>query len=554
MANFRIKTPHAAVKIWNYVDRIEAKGTNAVLANAVQEEIVSTISCSAIQTVKAKSNPVGQFHLVLAPTRNWTAVITPGSWCVVMMSNEPITKKDFEKANPKLVKMVGKIESVRTQVTTNPDGSRSTHFLVTGQDWGHLFNNILYVDPLIMDGAENRYDQGNALFAQLVHVIQRDGTPLLTRVKDNLQTLLEVFGKPLIGIGGQIQRLGKNSHSPVMPEAMVRFFGFNSTEVMKEIGLVTGILQSPGRYSDAPDGLGWVDPFTLVGSHNLWQVLNDNSNYCLNEMFNEIVWDGDKPKLTLFNRVKPFAYRNDPIESSSIELRSMFKYVPAHALDDITIMSVNAGTNWRDKYNFIEIKPEVADFKVFENWIKQKAQAWDANGTHTFDREGFRPLIFAVKQMPYVGEGTKTQPDPDSLTKWTGLLQEWYFDTHRLLNGQVTMTGSNEYIAVGNNIMFDAGLVGVKANYNSAATNPSEKYYVLAHVECVKHIFKVDDNGSRSFQTVIDFVRGIIVDGNKNLVGEGVLDTLSTSLPLEISKNDKTVVATATPDNPGHGE
>jgi hypothetical protein len=541
--NFRVRTPHAAVKIWNYVDRMSADGANFTPANEVREEIVSTVSCSAIQTIKAKADPVGKFNLVLAPTRNWTAVITPGSWCVIMMSNEPITREDFKKANPRLVKMVGKIETVRTQVVTNQDGSRSTNFLVSGQDWGHVLNSTLYIDPLIMDQKENNYDQGTSLFAALVQATLKDGTPTPSPIKNNLAALLNLFGLSLVNIEGKITRLGKNTHSPLMPRQMSEFFGFSTSEIMKTIELVSGALQSDGAYSDVPDGLGWINPYSLAGSHNLWQVLQDNGNYALNEMFSDIVWEDGSARLALFNRIRPFAFRESALSSESVELRSHFKYVPAHHLDDVSIMSVNAGTNWRDKYNFLEIKPEIAEFNILENWTKQKSQIWDRESNDVFDREGFRPLIFTTKQLPYLDINGTQQPDIDSLTKWTSLLQEWYFDTHRLLNGQIVMTGSSEYITVGNNIMFDAGILGVKPNLNSGMLDVSKRYYILAHVETVKHAFQVDDSGSRSFQTTLDFVRGIIVDAQKNLVGEGVLDTLSISMPAAASMNDVTVIA-----------
>lgn len=720
MSTFRIRTPHAAVKIWNYVDRIQAEGASKkVPHNAVSEVIVSTISCNAIQTVKTKANPVGQFNFVLAPTRNWTATITPGSWCVVMMSNEPITKEDLATANPKLVKMVGKIDSVRTSVTTTSGGARVTQFLVSGQDWGHIFNNTLYIDPLIVDSADQRYDQGNTLFLELIRYIKRDGAPMVTRVRENILSLLEIFGKPL-SFEDKLERLGKNTHNIVMPNEMAKFFGFENKEIFKEVHLYSGALNSEeAKYDiDVNDGLGWINPFSLVGANNLWQVLQDNANYVLNEMFNDLIWEDSRPKFGLFNRIKPFAFRQEPLGDQTTEIRSLFKNVPSIELDEATIISVNAGTNWRDKYNFIEIKPEAAEFSIYDNWVKQKAQAWDDSGSDVFDREGFRPLIMSVKQIPFkkvevakTGEyqrrrkvrgywknkpidltictvnganagdcwvaeaivddtqawfdaakadglqwsinasyrtmrqqqnlqstGLAAKPglsmhqcgcaidiqpildntsfhsstpegqevlarlevigqqygwerpyadepwhfeyrkwtpsdaepntvitqiensdgtvttyhiDPRALVEWTSLLQEWYFDTHRLLNGQITMTGSTEHIPVGYNIMFDAGLLGVKTNLNAGHIGSQGKSYILAHVETVKNVFKVDDRGARTYQTVIEFVRGIVVDKNKNLIGEGTLDTLSTALKAEETVNNITVVASATPDDPG---
>ena len=550
---FKITTPHAAIKIWNYVDRMTAEGADTALSdsNMVKEEIISTVSCSTIQTVKEKNSPMGSFNFVLAPTRNWTAVITPGSWCAIMMSNEPIEKADFTKANPKLLKMVGKITTARTSVTVNSEGARATQFLVSGEDWGYVFHNILYVDPLIADQNDKHYDQGNTIFKVLIPILERKGTALVTKIKDNLETLLEVFGRP-ISAQGKTARLGKNTSNLLFPSKLAEFLGLPVNAVLPNVDLVSGALQnSEGQYTDVDDGMGYIESFSLVGSHNLWQVLQDNANYVLNEMFADMVWDANgQVQFTLFNRIKPFAYRDQPVDQKSAALRSLFKYVPSHKIDSVQIKSVNAGTNWSDKYNFLEIKPEGSDWALFENLVKQKNQAWDDKSTAVFDREGFRPMILTAKQLPYTNPNT-FMANPSALESWAKLLQEWYFETHRMLNGEIAMTGSTEYITVGNNIMFDAEVLGVKHNMNAghAAADQTKHHFVLGQIETVRNVFQVDEEGARSFQTVITFVRGIIVDENKTLVGDGTLDALSTDMAKDDTVNDRTIVAT-TPDDP----
>src|ERR1035437_4799874 len=142
--NYKITTPHAAIKIWNYDDRLGLEGVSKL--NKINETIISTVSCISISTSKEKGNPVGSFSFVLAPTKNWVSEVTPGSWCVILMSNDPITKKQLDKAHPNFVKMVGKIEAVSAIVTVNDDGATQTQYVATGVDWGHIFNNVIYVD------------------------------------------------------------------------------------------------------------------------------------------------------------------------------------------------------------------------------------------------------------------------------------------------------------------------------------------------------------------------------------------------------------------------
>ena len=118
--------------------------------------------------------------------------------------------------------------------------------------------------------------------------------------------------------------------------------------------------------------------------------------------------------------------------------------------------------------------------------------------------------------------------NPDDLQAWCYALREWYFDTHRLLNGTLTMTGTTEYIAVGDNIKFDAGVLNPTHNMNKKMLKEKESY-VLAHVENISHSFQVSQDGARQYQTTIQFVRGVIVNGDNVAVGDAAIDKFATS-------------------------
>lgn len=231
----------------------------------------------------------------------------------------------------------------------------------------------------------------------------------------------------------------------------------------------------------------------------------------------------------------------------------MFQFIASHQLDDEAIISVNAGTNWADKFNFIEIKPDINELSVLGVLLKARSQAYQGGNSTSeiFDREGFRPIIFSIKQLPF---DKKSSADPikgDVLSKWVHLAKEWYFDCHKLLNGTVVLHGSSEYLPVGDNIMFDAGLINVTSNYNGASTTQN-KVYVLAHIETVANSFSVHSDGTRSFQTTIQFVRGILVNEQKQIVGEGTIDSLASTLSKSSSRNGRTVLSAA--NNPPEEE
>lgn len=553
-----IRTPHAAVLVWNFNDRISAGGAVSSPDLDINEIIISTVSLTSIVTNKTKADPVGTFSFTLAPTRNWVSVLTPGSWCAILMSNEPLDESSFKKAKANQVKMLGRIDTVRVDVSVGDDAARSTKYTVSGRDWGSIFNNTVYVDPIVQDPSDQGKSMANALYQQFSENVFSDKNDVLAlNVPKNLNTIMSILGGPIKL--PETDRLAKATHEVSLPSEVSNYFSFTdgqektskSTKFTELLTLIWGPLSSEDVYDNStPDqtGTGWLDPFAMVGQHSLWSILHENSNYALNEMFPEMYWplENKGPLFLLYNRIKPFSYTDKPASPDKIDtsMRSKFQFIASHRLNDEAVINVNAGTNWADKFNFIEIKPDINELSVLGVLLKAKSQAYQGGNSTSdvFDREGFRPIIFSIKQLPF---GEKSSADPikgDVLSKWVHLAKEWYFDSHKLLNGTVVLHGSSEYIPVGDNIMFDAGLVGVTPNYNSGS--PKQKdIFVLAHVESVQNTFSVHSDGTRSFQTTIQFVRGIFVNEQKQLVGEGTIDSLASALSKTDSRNGRTVLS-----------
>jgi len=236
-------------------------------------------------------------------------------------------------------------------------------------------------------------------------------------------------------------------------------------------------------------------------------------------------------------------------------LKSYFQYIAQHNIDSNTVLSVNAGTNWADKYNFIEIKPDFQDFAIFGNWVKQKSQISDQAA---FSREGFRPLIVNTKQFP---RNTKQKTGDTSLNAdidwsqlevWVALMKDWYFDTHRMLNGSITFTGTTEYIAVGNNIKFDVQLVNPTQNMTKLQNTATiqDGYFILGHIESISNSFTVNDSGARSYITTVQFVRGIVVNSKNVAYGDGTLDALSSAMTINTLKNTTNTLSTSDSQDP----
>lgn len=564
----RVRTPHACVLIWNYVDRIGS--TPSVAVDSIEKVLISTLSCVSIQTSKSKGDPQGTFQLVLAPHRNWVGTITPGSWCVLLMSNSPLTPDDFKFVDPKKLKMIGKIDTARIDTKITDDGSRQTMYYISGVDWGHIFNNIIYIDSNLARPSDPANLGNSAAIAIQNLLFGAKGLPKRFSTEDSLQALLDIFGKDIGGFsaaGKELNLLANAIYNFNIPSSLTSYLKLANksgipvpapTNVNSMINLITGALNTvEDDYTATQESYGFIDPFSLQGAHSFWQVLMDNSNPTMNEMIAEMRPENESTKLCLYNRIKPFAVRGTPYVTTAsaiaTKVTSYFQNIKTHTIDPMTVIQINAGTNWKDKYNFVEIKPQFQDERIMEATLKTYTQAFDITA---FQREGFRPLIFNTKHFPGpTFEGPNlVKATWSELRGWVQMLQAWYFDTHKMLNGTLRITGIDGYIAVGDNFKLDAALLNPNRNFNMKQ-NLTTKSYLLAHVENIQHSFTVTPDGARQYTTTIQFVRGIIVGeaGNALAVDTGVsgaIDMQASLTPDSVDFNTKDTFGIGTPETP----
>ena len=190
-----IKTPHAAVVVWPYVDRLSHEQSSEVQdVHRTKEIIFGTISLINLQTNKTKSQPNGSFSFILGARRNWVSGIAPGSWCAILISQDPISFKQDRKAKPNELKFFGRINSVRCSVHVDENGARQTAYICEGEDWGSIFNTVLYTDPSIRQPTDNVVGTASSLiFGDLIleMVSGKSGMPTTTHI---VKALLKLWG------------------------------------------------------------------------------------------------------------------------------------------------------------------------------------------------------------------------------------------------------------------------------------------------------------------------------------------------------------------------
>lgn len=577
----KIKTPHGAFIIWNYKNRLG--NYEQTDAHSIEEIVVSTKTVISMTTTKRKSTPAGAFEVRLAPNLNWISKITPGSWCAILMSqNTPINIKsgsNLGTADEKTMKMLGRIDSVRIAVDVDQEtGTRKTEYVITGVDWGAVFDTKVYIDPI---NANNILDKVSSIGHAAL--ITADGMILdwsqdLPTSTNMVAALMKVWGAPLSGAIGSVESALEGSVNKadtgsqkiippiqltsdsqfLMPSAVASYMGFiNKTTFMTKshmediIKLYAGVLKGYNQYEDNKEAFGFIDPHSLYKVNTLWQMLMDNCNSTINELVTDMAFVGGLCELRLLKRVKPFINRDFfpgsfyPHVQNNI---SKFSNVKANFIPYTDVININAGTNWRDRVNFIEIRPQQQLVQInFDSAVKLEQQVIYQQA---YEREGFRPLVETTKYMPFSLSG---ELDPFGMTQWKNLLAEWYFNTDLMLNGSMTIMGQDFYIAVGDNIQVNSKVLGLGA-FNSPQSQGagSEDTYLLAHVESVSHQFGVNpETGARSFYTTVNFVRGIITDKNRVILSPfelaTALDPSAADLPQTGEKNTNVYVSTSHP-------
>lgn len=587
--NVQIKNPGAAVLIFNYKHRMGAEPTTEKQAHEVEQIILNTVSLKSVSTSKSKSNPAGNFQITLAPTKNWINSISPGSWCVILMSQEKITASDTKYFSPKVseksFKMLGRVESVRLASTKDQTtGATISEYVVTGTDWGDIFNNFLYVDPRIRSAADGKDPYGTA--ARFIYnkssVGESGNESILKTSTENIETILSFWGKDNItstnndDIYAVDGRLEKTVNKFILPKELAAYMKFTDYEdnaskaIAQLIQVVAGKLTKKDVgdkykkcYEPIDDGHSIISPESLLGTHSIWQIIMNNANIWINDVYPEIRWENGSPNMALYNRVKPFCLKSEQDilvrnenedednkttkESSLTDLVSMFKDIRTHEIKGEDITLINVGTNWRDRYNFIEVnvasqtspgKP--GNKNMISTELKRKNQIFDRTA---IGRDGFKPLIINATYIPKTDDGKDL--DPFKIQAWKAINKEWYFNIHRMLNGSVTLSGQSKYIPVGDNIKIDADVVFSGANANLDHITSGKKAYMMAHIESVSHNVSVSNTGAKTFMTEIQFVRGIIVDTNGDKINEDQLMDENTNKVTPAQEVNRNVNATS---------
>lgn len=490
--------PSAAIIVYSYLDR----GGSSNTKNIACETISITDSIISIDTSKSKSRPAGVFDIKLAPSRNWIAAISPGSWIEIHMSIRKITTADFLKPTEETLKMIGVVDSIRMSVMVDQTtGARSTVYSLVGRDWGAALESFLYIDSTLSSSVESPLIKAVNL---LSYAKLSSNDVVVTGVfppKEMISKIISVWGKGIASSASTLLNYNLFAQYKIPLEITAKMQN-KSLFMADQIKIVSGKLVQKDQYQPVSDSLGVFNPQALVGVNTVWQLINAHSNNILNELVADMRWINSFPSLCLYHRIKPFNVKG----TSFLGLSSSFFNVKQIKIPTYDVMAIDLGDNTQDVVNFIEILPNASISTLPASVSNGIIAALKPNSSVTdpvsISRYGLKPIMYSSTFAPSSG----SSPDWSKVASWLPLVKDWYFDCHKMLNGTVVILGQDKFIGVGDNIVIDSKVLGKTDFVNASNTT------LVAHVESIRHSFKYEINSGRTFTTTINFVRGVIAN------------------------------------------
>lgn len=294
----------------------------------------------AMSYSKEISQASGKFVLTLLPGRDYLKVTSPGDWLVVTMVYD----------GARHIRFIGNVDRVARNFNTDDDGKQSETYTIYGSDFGKVFDQFrLYINPFTIQGVLQKAvltDMASNFFAG--------------RAPELLLILLNIFyTNPAKGPVGGADPLNQF----MLPQGLLNAVAYNPSskdtqgpnqQSKKGLAdrvydlLITNIEMSiPGvKVNNAPP---------MEGS--AWDILKENANLPINEMFLETDNATGRPMLVL--RPTPFARRKsdiiDAIQNTELKMvvnKYSFRALPQVSISTDDIISSNLGVSDADRFNY----------------------------------------------------------------------------------------------------------------------------------------------------------------------------------------------------------
>jgi len=411
---------------------------------------------------------------------------------------KPLTNRSTADTRPESgLKFFGIIENVRYVEVDNPDtGHPRLEYIVTGRDFGKVFDMNIYFNPMI---------DNKSISAVL-------GAKFLTSAKKAFGTTErtpDFVIKKLIDfyIGN---KLSINNQGWFLPNSMAGVFSSFSREKFKSRAFIDilnldriGLHQcSKGVFSGVKDLMGGVLVSSMPSSGSVWSILQNFQNALLNEMYTELEVKNGKLVPSLVMRQLPFSNKKkDDTNIFKANTGSLTDYVntgsktffvdlPQVEVESADIKQKNVGKSDFERINHIIVTPRALDQSFDPLYIS-------SINTPSIQRHGLRSL---QGQTQYVflknDKADKNKGAFPVVRNSVSLLQDWFFLGHNFYNGTIVIDGRDSFIGLGQNLHI---------------TDAQQ----LFHIEGYTHTYEVNPNGVVYYSTELSVSRGQAWDGRK---------------------------------------
>lgn len=493
-----------------YVNQVidEASSLDEVLKTTVLDVSNYLETCNFS---KSLSSPAGTFSFTLANGRDWKALIKPGTWCLIYMSNDgdlAIPSPADKNVLPSdLVKQKNKLRGIcyieRVAVRGNEDdkGVVDISYEFSGTDIGGIYENTdIWHNFLLFE---------SSFIDSLNAVISTANVPTIDSL---LKTIHDLFFNPKA-----IAALANNSNLQAGDSSLIQV-GAQWALPTSMLDALQIELEKPdfGTYFGNLQGLldnvqevktTWpIDNIFGNLDGNAWQKLRSYSIEPLHELFVETD-DKGIPRLNF--RPHPFKY--DPTGYPTIEptvpsLNDVWNEFGI-TLNTVDILNWEVAEDDHTRYNHFYLNIESQNYSAQNSISILRDKESDAGKLFPFaepnsiSRHGFKPMHTTLNSLSlFLKDGTG---DPGLLVEYNEVLYDYWNNSVFYENGTLQQIGRNE-IKIGRAVAIEKGhpYIGNR----------------LFYVESYSDEFVTDEKGTGEWTQNLVFTHGIDFDVMREII------------------------------------
>jgi hypothetical protein len=522
--------------------------------------LVLTSEVTQMRVASSKDSHVSNLGLNITAAMNMLTEAMPGDWVVgCMLNSETQGKKVAQAMREKKaingwkdgLKFLGKVSGCRKAIAAAPNGTIRTSYSVQAVGFGE-FDSLLFFHPQLQqqNALPASLEQFGTLIKDIVSGTDRSVVGNAVDINKVLPKLVEVvFGQgawnSAPGILSKSQ--GAISASPntryLVPATVFKWLGLERAKTYNDLLYVlTGVqhyrtVENASGNTDGwtlfqPDGLTADDngdvlrtPVPLIGwfplsappmQASVWDLLSGYTNPPLNEMYIALKADSEGdifPHLVV--RQTPYtspAVRGaisqwkGEAEAEKARLSQLYsqpsgRVVPPLASQDadatdflelprwklpntpgrIIIHSADIGRSDGLRFNMVHVSG--TGMGTLTDEVGSFLRAPPVVDTLDIKRHGVRPYMTGINCV--------LRDQARGPQVWRDVMADVVMGQHLRLSGQFVCVGIQAPIATGDNLEFDN---------------------LALHIEGVVHLGSVNENGERSFRTILQVSHGVDVE------------------------------------------